>query len=292
MQRYKKKVALTLILHKICFHRLLSWSFQLIFAIFASDIRLNNTDVDELKQDKKDRPFWLKIASSLALMCLIGLVMLWLSTYWLDMWTHHGDYAMVPNVKGMHFDVARELLESQDFEVVLQDSVFEDKVKPGTVIEQNPKDSMEVKPGRTVYLTINAFYPRTVMLPVLTDISVRQARSTLEGMGFADIRIKEIPSEYEDLVFAVIYKGKPVKAGTRVPLAAQITLEVGVALDYESMQADTLTDSSPAEATGQEQLNESPVTSATVVEPSIEPTHASTSGNSADGDDDEPSFFD
>lgn len=262
---------------------------------FAKDIRLNNTGVDELKQDKKDRPFWLKIVFSLALMCLIGLAVLWLSTYWLDMWTHHGDYATVPNVKGMHFDAAKVLLESQDFEVVLQDSVFEDKVKPGTVIEQNPRASMEVKPGRTVYLTINAFYPRTVMLPVLTDISVRQARSTLEGMGFTDIRIKEIPSEYEDLVFAVLYKGKQVKAGTRVPLAAQITLEVGVALDYESMQSDTLINSSPDEAAAQEQLTESPVAAPAVEDPSADPVHApaTPSVNSADGGgDDEPSFFD
>lgn len=196
--------------------------------------------VEENNRHKGGMPFWLKVILNLLVMCGIGIFLLWVTTYWLDLWTHHGDSIVVPDVKGMHFDKACDLLESEDFEVVLQDSVYEDGVAPGTVIEQNPKDSTNVKPGRTVYLTINAFYPRTVLLPVLTDISVRQATTILEGYGIKNVKIKEVPSEYEDLVFAAIYKGKRLKPGTRVPLTAQITLEVGVALQYEDMRTDTL----------------------------------------------------
>lgn len=204
--------------------------------------------VENNNQHKGKLPFGLKVVLNLLAMCGIGILLIWLSTYWLDVWTHHGDSIVVPKVKGMHFDKARDLLESQDFEVVLQDSVYEDGAAPGAVIEQNPKDSTNVKTGRTIYLTINAFYPRTVMLPVLTDISVRQATTILEGYGIKNVTIKEVPSEYEDLVFAALYKGKRLKPGTRVPLTAQITLEVGVALQYEDMRTDTLKTSSDESA--------------------------------------------
>ena len=196
--------------------------------------------MNESTENKNRKPFWLRVTLNILLMIVIGCFLLWISTFVLDLWTRHGDNVTVPDVKGMHFDDASRLLEDNDFEVVLQDSVYEDGVAPGTVVDQNPKDSVEVKPGRTIYLTINAFYPRTVSLPALTDISLRQARTILEGLGVKNIKTKEVPSEYQDLVFAALYNGKRLKPGERVPLTAQITLEVGVALDYDDMRVDTL----------------------------------------------------
>ncbi|MCM1292985.1 MAG: PASTA domain-containing protein [Bacteroides sp.] len=195
---------------------------------------------DSTTKEKGMPRFGLKVFGSIVLMCVLGCGLVWLSTYWLDLWTHHGDSITVPNVKGMHFDKACELLEADDFEVVLQDSVYEDGVAPGTVVEQNPKDSTQVKPGRTIYLTINAFYPRTVLLPSLTDVSMRQAITMLEGIGIEDVKVKEVPSEYGGLVLAVYWNGRRMTAGTRVPLTAKIVLEVGKDLDYDSMPVDTL----------------------------------------------------
>lgn len=205
-----------------------------------SGVQIYDVIMNESTENKNRKPFWLRVTLNILLMIVIGCFLLWISTFVLDLWTRHGDNVTVPDVKGMHFDDASRLLEDNDFEVVLQDSVYEDGVAPGTVVDQNPKDSVEVKPGRTIYLTINAFYPRTVSLPALTDISLRQARTILEGLGVKNIKTKEVPSEYQDLVFAALYNGKRLKPGERVPLTAQITLEVGVALDYDDMRVDTL----------------------------------------------------
>lgn len=173
-------------------------------------------------------------------MIVAGIFVFWLATYFLDFWTHHGESVVVPDVKGMHYDNARAKLESEGFEVVLQDSVYEDGVAPGIIVDQNPKDSTGVKAGRTIYVTINAFYPRTVMLPVLVDISVRQARATLVGLDLKNIEIKEVQSEYKDLVYGVYCDGKRATPGMRVPLTAKICLEVGAGLPEESMPVDTL----------------------------------------------------
>lgn len=188
-------------------------------------------------------PFWLKIVVNLLAMLAICVGLFLVVALSLDFWTRHGSEIAVPNVKGLPFEEARSILDSQDFEVVLQDSVYEEDVRPGYVVEQNPSDMAVVKPGRTVYLTINAFYPRKIALPTLTDISERQALTTLEGIGFKNVTVHHVPSEYDGLVFSVLVNGQRVAPGTRVPLTARIALEVGTGINYIEPMGDSISTS-------------------------------------------------
>ncbi|MDE7025035.1 MAG: PASTA domain-containing protein, partial [Paramuribaculum sp.] len=90
-----------------------------------------------------------------------------------------------------------------------------------------PKVSTKVKHGRTVYLTVNAFAPRSVTVPALTDMSLRQARSILEGLGIKNIVVREVPSEYKDLVLNVTRDGHRLMPGARIPTTSSVTIEVG-----------------------------------------------------------------
>ena len=146
---------------------------------------------------------------------------------WLDSWTGHGVYREVPDLKGMTYERAAEVLVASDLQPILSDSIFSNAVAPGQVVEQVPKAGSKVKPERAVYVTINAFSPRAVTVPNLTDISLRQAQSIIEGLGITDIRVVEVPSEYKDLVMSVKYNGLPISAGMRVPITASLTIEVG-----------------------------------------------------------------
>ena len=107
------------------------------------------------------------------------------------------------------------------------------------MIEQNPKAGTIVKEGREVFLTIHAFSPKMVTLPSLTDISLRQARSILEGLDIKNIVERRVPSEFKDLVLAVRYKGARLQAGARVPAGARIELEGVQELIPDSVSADT-----------------------------------------------------
>lgn len=214
----------------------------------------------------KSLKFFWKLIINLLAMVVTGLLLCWLSTFFLDIWTHHGREVVVPDVKGLSFQSAKERLESMGFEVVLQDSLYDDRCRPGEVVEQNPKHNNNVKPGRTIYLTINAFYPRTVMVPSLTDISIRQARMTLEGLGLKNYVITTIPSDYKDLVLNVVYDGKRLVPGTRLPLDAVIILEVGEGSDdlespADDMPADSLAATAqvadlPGEKSGEQQSDD------------------------------------
>lgn len=191
-------------------------------------------------RNTKGKPFWIRLIINLAVMCAAGLLIIYLSTFWLDYWTHHGDYITVPDVKGMVYESAQASLDDEGFDVVLQDSVYENGKKPGEVVDQNPSAGSNVKPGRTVYLTINAFSPRTVKVPQLTDISVRQATTTLQGLGITNITIRKVPSEYQDLVLSASCNGKRLLPGMRIAVASEVVLEIGEGYVEEEVPADSL----------------------------------------------------
>lgn len=158
----------------------------------------------------------------------------------LDLWTEHGKYEVVPNVKGLSYARASEILRNGNLVAELSDSIYDDSVAPGTVVEQTPRMNDKVKPRRTIYLTINAFSPKSVTLPDLSGLSLRQAQSALESYGFKNIRISHIPSEYKDLVLGANFNGAPLHGGARVPVSATITLEVGAGYVPTAVEADSV----------------------------------------------------
>ncbi len=182
-------------------------------------------------------------ADNLLIMCGVGIVILWIATLWLDSWTHHGEYLVVPDVKGKSFQDAKNTLVNEGFTVELTDSIYDTSTRPGTVVEQNPKVGTKVKDGRLIYVTINAFSPKSVTIPTLTDISLRQAQSSLQGLGINNITVRMVPSDFKDLVLKATRNGVPLSAGARIPVDSHIVLEVGdgnVMLDPTSLSTESV----------------------------------------------------
>ena len=184
-----------------------------------------------------------KILINIALIIVATFMIGWAAMAWLKVWTRHGDTISVPAVRTLGYTSALELLSAEGLKGVVVDSVFDTHTTPGVVIEQNPKAGTIVKEGREVFLTINAFTPKMVTLPALTDISLRQSRSILEGLGIKNIVEKRVPSEYKDLVLTARYNGSRLHPGARVHINATIELEVGEGInEYEftdSIAADS-----------------------------------------------------
>lgn len=193
----------------------------------------------ESVQPRKKKGFLMKLLLNLAVMAAIGILLIIGALYWLDHWTLHGEQAIVPDVKGRPYQSALTALRSEGFEVVLSDSIYDRATRPGTVVEQNPKVNSRVKPGRTVYLTINAFSPKNVTVPALTDISVRQARSILEALGITRIEEVSVRSEFRDLVIGVRSGGTALLPGARIPVTAVVRLEVGDGLAGDNVAGES-----------------------------------------------------
>ncbi|MDE5989010.1 MAG: PASTA domain-containing protein [Duncaniella sp.] len=192
-----------------------------------------------------------KIFLHIGIMMVVAVVIGWLAMLWLDVWTRHDDTITVPSVKTLSFGEAATRLDREGLVAVLSDSVYDKSTRPGTVIDQNPKVGTVVKEGREIYLTINAFSPKMVSLPTLTDISLRQAKSILEGLEIKKVVEKRVPSDFKDLVLAVRYKGTRLSPGARVPVNATIELEVGEGKAEEFLDSISV-DSTESSA---EQLN-------------------------------------
>ena len=115
----------------------------------------------------------------LAILCLVIIL-----SFGLDWGTRHGKSIVVPNFVGMDISEAEREAERMDLRIVVQDSIFDSDVAGGVVVEQLPrhgdKRAVEVKPGRKIYLTINAYNRRMVTVPYVAKQSLRQAKNQLE----------------------------------------------------------------------------------------------------------------
>lgn len=168
------------------------------------------------------------VLTSLASLCIVALVVLWIVLIFLDIWTHHGDDSTVPEIKHMQYEQAKATLAQADLDIEISDSIYDTSYPAGTIVESWPKAGSQVKRGRKVYVTLTAFTPKhvTISMPI-TGVSSRQAVSYLNALGISAVRIVNVPSQFPDLVEAARYDGRPIGVGSVIPVDANIVLEVG-----------------------------------------------------------------
>ena len=97
--------------------------------------------------------------------------------------TRHHARRTVPDFSGMPLDEARRQAAGRDLRLQINDSLFVPAYQGGIVLEQLPRGGVEVKPGRTVYITINSFRQKMVPVPYVAHRSLRQAKNMLEIAG-------------------------------------------------------------------------------------------------------------
>ena len=159
-------------------------------------------------------------------MIIVFFLLIALTLYGLKLYTRHGKAVIVPEVKTMILPDALRILDREGFRYDIIDSLFIDGAVPGSVIEQTPAGGSKVKDGRIIYLSINAYSPRMISCQKVSDMSLRQALSTLESVGLTDIKTQNVQSEYPDLVIGIKYKGENIEQGDKIPAGSSLTLLV------------------------------------------------------------------
>ncbi len=164
------------------------------------------------------------------LVAIAGIGIVYLS---FAIFTRHGESSVVPGVEKMSYTQAIEILHSKGFKVDIRDSLYKEDEKPGYVIEQFPKSNSVVKPGRKIFLYINAVHPKEVIIDednnpredALKSTSFRQGKARLEELGFKNIRVIKVLGE-NDCISKIYANGKVVKKLQKVPVNARIVMEV------------------------------------------------------------------
>lgn len=160
-------------------------------------------------------------AAALVVLCFF----LW---RWLDATTNHGEFIVVPDLKGKSLETVDIELKDKHLIMQVQDSSNYNPHYPKySVIEQNPKAGSKVKENRKIYITYNPSGYRKVELPSIEMRTLRQAKPTLEAIGLqiGELRYKDYIGK--DVVLKMYHKGKEVTSGDLLPLTSVVDLEVG-----------------------------------------------------------------
>ena len=158
----------------------------------------------------------------------------------LDFFTRHAEEIAVPEVTGKSFEAAKEELENQGFEVVIQDSVYRDTVKPMAVVKQFPAAESLVKVNRTVYLTVNRAVPPEVVMPNLVGMSIRNAVIVLKQFGLKMGDTTYRPDFAKNSVLVQLTDGNEISPGTKLPMGTPVSLILGSGLSNIDMSVPDL----------------------------------------------------
>lgn len=173
------------------------------------------------------------VLANVIIIILVGLAGIGIVYFSFAIFTHHGESKKVPGVERMSYTQAIEILHSNGFKVDIRDSLYKEDEKPGYVIEQFPKANSIVKPGRKIFLYINAVHPKEVIIDednnpredALKSTSFRQGKARLEELGFKNIKVIKILGE-NDCISKIYANGKVVKKMQKTPINARIVMEV------------------------------------------------------------------
>ncbi len=207
---------------------------------------------------KKQSPktlFGGSIIKNLLMIAVSGLLLVLLALLFLSIYTRHGQQVVIPSLEGLQAEEANTLLRAKGLRAEIVDSVYFRDGVPGAVIDQTPKAGNKVKEGRAIYITIYSRTPQLVSVPDLVDYSTRQAMAMLTSMGFNQIAIEEIPSEYAGLVVAVKYLGRTLASEERIPVASPLTLVVTKTYERDSVMIENNYNISPHQPANEQNLS-------------------------------------
>jgi eukaryotic-like serine/threonine-protein kinase len=139
------------------------------------------------------------------------------------------DTVEVPNVVGMNFRDAKQVIEEAGLEVMQGENRYDESKPIGMILDQNPPAGLVVKDGRRIYL-----YPcggeQLIDVPKLTGRSLRDARFTLEqrGLEVGDV-VSKFSNEFQDemIISQIIQPGSKVKRNTKIALIVSNGPEIG-----------------------------------------------------------------
>ncbi len=144
------------------------------------------------------------------------------------MTTNHGDFEMVPDLKGKSVSVAEIALKQNKLVMKIQDSAnYNPNYPKYSVIEQEPVAGTKVKENRKIYLTLNPSGYRKIEVPNLNERTFRQAKPTLEALGFKVGKTTYVDNIGKNLVLKMKHKGKTLHGGDRLEKTSTIDLVLG-----------------------------------------------------------------
>lgn len=134
------------------------------------------------------------LIANIIYMGIAGIALVLCVYFGLKIGTRHNSIIKVPNFMGMTLDTAERVADDNDLKLVVRDSIFDVDLPGGTVVDQLPRISplreVTVKPGRKIYVTVNAYTRRKVDVPYVAKQTLRQALNQVQRAGLTIARLE------------------------------------------------------------------------------------------------------
>ena len=142
--------------------------------------------------------------------------------------TQHNKYVKVPELIGLSISKAIEAAKYKSLNIIILDSAkFNPNHPPLTVLEQFPNHNKEVKKGRKIYLTLNPVGYKKMKVPNLIQITLRNAETLLNAVGFELGELIYKDNIGKDMVLEMRHEGKKIEPGHTLPQREKIDLVLG-----------------------------------------------------------------
>ena len=172
---------------------------------------------------------------------LIGSIVFFMFYIYFPFTTNHGDTITVPSLVGMSLEEIDEFLSDRDLRFeILEDSSYNSKYPPFTILQQNPSENEKVKENRKIYLTLNSSIPPKIRMPNIINGSVKNAQLILNSYDLKLGDIKYVPDMARNAVLKIYLKGDSISENDLIDKGSVIDLEVGNGLGNQIFDAPDL----------------------------------------------------
>jgi len=197
-----------------------------------------------LKEFLKSKVFW----KHLLLIIASFVVLMFITSFILKIYTRHGQEYEVPNIVGKNIKEVESSESVQHFEIMVMDSVYKEGVIAGTILNQDPTEGAMVKDGRKIYITISSYSGEMIRMPLCNDKSLKTAISTLVDAGLRVGTIMYRDGEINNIVVAQRYQGKNINVGSDIISGERIDLIVEVTSTTSQVVIPNIVGKTEAEA--------------------------------------------
>jgi len=180
-----------------------------------------------------------KVGINLGIIIAISITLgfLFLKVY-LPLYTNHGDTVTVPDLSGLDYEEAIELLETSSLQYeVSPDSSFSTEQDPLAILKQLPEANALVKKDRKIYLTLNARNAPILKMPSLINMPLKNVQEILANIGLERGDIVYVPDIGINVVLEQRYKGAPIREGAEIPKGSKVDLVVGDGMGNQLLNA-------------------------------------------------------
>ncbi|WP_341655316.1 PASTA domain-containing protein [Blattabacterium cuenoti] len=137
-----------------------------------------------------------------------------LSLKWIDVYTKHGSYVVVPDLIGFTLPKSMLILKKLGLKYDIDTSRYDPNFRINQIISFSPEAGDHVKEGRYVYIQVNSKSSQSV-LPNVINKEKKIAIKLLHASHISVKEIRYINDRRKDTVLKVLYQNKSIQFGYR-----------------------------------------------------------------------------